>query len=168
MIRRCSDEDIEPIYRIINDAAQAYEGAIPADRWTDPYMPAEELRRELERGVVFRGFEREGELAGVMGLEEVGDVALIRHAYVLAAQQHRGIGGALLDDIRRQGSRPLLVGTWADASWAIGFYAHRGFRLLSTEEQDRLLRRYWDVPERQIESSVVLADERWFDARREE
>lgn len=166
MIRRCSDEDLESIHHIINDAARAYEGVIPADRWTDPYMPAEELQRELERGVVFRGFERDGELGGVMGLEEAGDVVLIRHAYVLTAQQHRGIGGALLDDVRRQVSRPLLVGTWADASWAIRFYERRGFRLLSTEEKDRLLRRYWDVPERQIETSVVLADERWFDARR--
>ena len=165
MIRRCSDEDFESICRIINDAAQAYEGVIPSESWADPYMPAEELRREIERGVVFRGFERDGELAGVIGLEEVGDVALIRHAYVLTAQQHRGIGGALLDDVRRQVSRPLLIGTWADASWAIRFYERRGFRLLSAEETDRLLRRYWDVPERQIESSVVLADERWFDAR---
>lgn len=166
MIRPCSDEDFESIYRIINDAARAYEGVIPAESWADPYMPAEELRREIERGVVFRGFERDGELAGVMGLEQAGDVALIRHSYVLTAQQHRGIGGALLDDARRQVSRPLLVGTWADASWAVRFYERRGFRLLPSEEKDRLLRRYWDVPERQIESSVVLADDRWFDAPR--
>jgi len=117
---------------------------------------------------VFWGYEEGGELIGVMGIQHVQDVTLIRHAYVRTAKRNRGIGGELLSTLRGQTTRPILVGTWADAVWAIRFYEKHGFRLVPPEEKDRLLRRYWSVPERQIESSVVLADRRWFDSRRRE
>lgn len=167
MIRRCTDGDLHPILAIINDAAQAYRDVIPADRWHDPYMTEEELRQELHDGVVFWGVEEDSRLVGVMGVQQTdkqhGPV-LIRHAYVRSADQHRGIGGRLLAHLRAQTSAPMLVGTWADAQWAVRFYERRGFRTVTPEEKDRLLRRYWSVPDRQIETSVVLADERWLGA----
>ena len=166
MIRRCSGADFEFMLAVINVAAGAYEGAIPADCWRDPYMPAAELRGELGAGVEFWGYEQDGELVGVMGVQDVEDVTLIRHAYVRTAEQHRGIGGELLAHSRAETSRALLVGTWADAAWAVRFYERRGFRLVSSDEKDRLLRRYWSVPDRQIETSVVLADQRWFGTSR--
>lgn len=159
MIRQCNSQDFESIYAIINDAARAYKGVIPADRWSEPYMPEEELRHEIEEGVVFWGYEEGGELVGVMGLQQVQDVTLIRHAYVRTARQNEGIGGRLLSYLSVQTTGPLLVGTWADATWAVRFYGKHGFRLVSTEEKDRLLRKYWSIPERQIETSVVLAAE---------
>jgi len=160
-IRRCGDADVPAVFAIINDAAQAYRGVIPADRWHEPYMPEAELRAEIAAGVVFWGAEREGRLVGVMGLQDVLDVALIRHAYVATAARGEGIGGALLRHLVDQTARPLLVGTWAAATWAIRFYERHGFALTSPAEKERLLRRYWSIPDRQIETSVVLVDERW-------
>jgi GNAT superfamily N-acetyltransferase len=158
MIRRCDDSEFELIYSVINDAAQAYKGVIPEDCWKEPYMPRDELRHELNGGVVFWGYEEEGELAGVMGIQHIQDVTLIRHAYVRTAKRNKGIGGKLLLFLRKQTTRPVLIGTWADAVWAISFYERYGFRLVSPEEKDRLLRSYWSIPDRQIETSVVLAD----------
>jgi N-acetylglutamate synthase-like GNAT family acetyltransferase len=157
MIRRCTESDFETIYEIVNDAAQAYQGVIPADRWHEPYMPREELRHEIEAGVRFWGWEEGGELAGVMGIQDVADVTLIRHAYTRSALRGRGIGGKLLDQLATPTDRPLLVGTWAAATWAIRFYERHGFRCVSAQEKERLLRTYWSIPERQIETSVVLA-----------
>ncbi len=161
MIRRCNDADFEAIYEIINDAAQAYEGVIPSHAWANPYMSTEELRRDIADGIIFWGCEIDGQLAGVMGLQDVQDVTLIRHSYVRTARRNQGTGGKLLSHLRDLTPRPVLVGTWAAATWAVRFYEDHGFRLVSPEEKDRLLRRYWSVPERQIETSVVLADERW-------
>ena len=142
---------------IVNSAAVAYRGVIPADRWHDPYMPAEELEREIAAGVVFWGWEDDGELAGVMGAQVVDDVELIRHAYVDPALQGRGIGGALLAHLLESATRPVLVGTWAAAEWAIAFYRRHGFQLVDAPRKDELLERYWSIPARQIETSVVLS-----------
>lgn len=161
MIRLCRDSEAEAIYSIINDAAEAYKGIIPQDRWQEPYMSKDELQEEMNADVTFWGYEEDGELLGVMGIQPVQDVTLIRHAYVRPAHQGQGIGGMLLAALRRQTTRPILVGTWANAAWAIRFYVKHGFRLLSPEEKDRLLRNYWSIPERQIETSVVLADSKW-------
>ena len=162
MIRRCEDKDFETIYAIINDAAQAYKGLIPADCWKEPYMPREELRHEIDAGVLFSGCEEGGALVGVMGIQHVHDVTLIRHAYVRTARRNWGIGGRLLASLTQHTTRPILIGTWADATWAIRFYEKRGFRLVTREEKERLLRTYWSVPERQMDTSVVLADASWF------
>ncbi len=162
MIRDCAAADFEAIYEIINDAAQAYRGIIPPDRWHDPYMPREELREEISAGVAFLGYEQDGELAGVMGTQDIQDVTLIRHAYVRTAQRGRGIGGEMLARIMDEATRPVLIGTWADAVWAVRFYERHGFKVVSTQEKERLLRKYWSVPGRQIETSVVLADQAWF------
>ena len=167
MIHPCEDTEFDTIYEIINDAAQAYRGVIPADRWQEPYMPKDELRHALDEGIVFWGYEEDGELVGVMGIQPVQDVTLIRHAYVRTAEQNRGVGGKLLAHLRTQTDRPVLIGTWADAVWAIRFYEKHGFRLVSPEEKARLLRRYWSIPERQVATSVVLADQTWFDAPRQ-
>jgi len=165
MIRQCDASEVELIYSIINDAAESYRGVIPGDRWKEPYMSKDELQHEVDQGVVFWGYEQDGELVGVMGIQHLQDVTLIRHAYVRAAKRNQGIGGKLLSSLRQQATRPLLVGTWADALWAIRFYENYGFRLVSWEEKERLLRKYWSIPERQVETSVVLADQKWFDAR---
>ena len=162
MIRVCIDDDFEAIFQIINDAAEAYRGIIPVDRWHEPYMPREELRAEVSAGVSFLGYEKDGELAGVMGTQDVQDVTLIRHAYVRTAQRGQGIGGELLGRIMDQATKPVLIGTWADAVWAVRFYENHGFKVVSTQEKETLLRKYWNVPDRQIETSVVLADQRWF------
>ncbi len=164
MIRPCDEHDLTAIHAIINDAAQAYRGVIPADRWHEPYMSESELRREIESGVAFWGYEEQGELVGVMGIQPVDDVTLIRHAYVRTARRRQGIGSRLLTHLLALGQGPTLIGTWAAASWAIRFYQQHGFRLVTPAQKDRLLRRYWRIPERQIETSVVLADERWFAA----
>jgi len=154
MIRQCHTEDVERIYFIINQAATAYQGVIPADCYHEPYMSREELTGEMKR-VTFLGWETNGELAGVMGMEPVRDVTLIRHAYVLPQWQRQGIGSKLLGQVKRQANtRRLLVGTWADAWWAIAFYRKHGFRLLP--DKDKLLSTYWDIPQRQIETSVVM------------
>ncbi len=163
MIRPCASSEFKVICEIINDAARAYKGVIPADRWKEPYMPESELRHEMNGGVVFWGYEEGGQLVGVMGIQNVQDVTLIRHAYVRTANHHQGLGGKLLSFLRKQTTRPLLIGTWASAVWATRFYEKHGFRLVSAEEKNRLLKKYWSIPERQVETSVVLADQKWFD-----
>jgi len=166
MIRPCTDTDFEDIYDVINDAAETYRGVIPQDRWHVPYMPRDVLRSEIEAGVVFWGWEEAGELAGVMGIQDVQDVTLIRHAYVRTARRNQGIGAKLLRELRQKTDRPLLIGTWADAVWAIRFYKKHGFRLVTPGEKTRLLKKYWSIPERQVETSVVLADQKWVDLGR--
>jgi GNAT superfamily N-acetyltransferase len=161
MIRRCTSDDFPAMFSVINDAAQAYRGVIPADRWKEPYMPAEELAEEIDAGVVFWGFEDEQGLCGIMGLQDKGPVTLIRHAYVLTSRQRQGIGGTLLTDLYVKTEKPVLVGTWKAAIWAVAFYRKYGFELVSEEEKDRLLKTFWSIPPRQIETSVVMADERW-------
>jgi GNAT superfamily N-acetyltransferase len=156
-IRRCTPADLEAIFAIVNEAAEAYRGVIPADRWHEPYMPADELEREIEDGVAFWGYEDESELVGVMGIQDVGDLGLLRHAYVLPGLQGRGIGSALLEQLADGAARPLLVGTWAAAEWAIRFYERHGFEPVGRERSTELLRAHWDIPERQIETSIVLA-----------
>lgn len=161
MIRRCNDHDFEQIWAIINDGAQEYKGIIPADRWTEPYMSSDKLRREISDGVTFWGYDESGALAGVMGIQDVQDVTLIRHAYVRTGSQKRGIGRRLLTHLLALSNRPVLIGTWATAVWSIHFYEANGFAMVSPQEKDRLLRKYWTIPDRQIETSVVLADAKW-------
>jgi GNAT superfamily N-acetyltransferase len=164
MIRPCTDADIAQMDAIINDAAQAYRGVIPADCWHEPYMSRNELESEIASGVQFWGWEEGGVLKGVMGLQIVRDATLIRHAYVRASHQGKGVGGALLDALIVRTDGPLLVGTWAAASWAIRFYERHGFQLAQPEEKDRLLTRYWTISHRQQETSVVLT--RWSEPSR--
>jgi len=171
MIRACTVEDFDQIHTIVNDGAQAYQGIIPADRLSSPYMSREHLRHEIDSGVIFYGYKdaaQPGTLAGVMGIQhvqnDIQNVTLIRHAYVRTTHQKQGIGALLLSHLRELTQRPILIGTWADASWAIRFYQRHGFRTLSPEENNLLLRRYWTIPDRQVETSVVLADERWISA----
>jgi N-acetylglutamate synthase-like GNAT family acetyltransferase len=168
MIRRCDHADFQQIWTIINDGAQAYRGIIPADRWAEPYMAGEKLQHEIGAGVMFWGVEEDGSLAGVMGIQDVQDVTLIRHAYVRTSSQKRGIGAQLLSHLRVLANRPILIGTWADALWAIRFYERYDFQLVGNDEKNLLLRKYWTVPERQIESSVVLADQLWGERRETE
>src|SRR5437764_6923980 len=157
MIRPCIDADTPAIAGIINESAEAYRGVIPADRWHEPYMSQSALAAEIAAGVNFWGWDESEVLAGVMGLQQVRDATLIRHAYVQPTYQGRGIGGALLDALASGVPGPLLVGTWAAADWAVRFYERHGFRLVSMEEKDRLLGAYWNIPSRQRETSVVLA-----------
>jgi len=159
MIRISTDEDFDTILEIINDGASAYKGIIPADRWHEPYMSAGALRAEMNDQVVFYVFEIDGQLTGVMGIQDRGPVTLIRHAYVYTNQRRSGIGGRLLGFLRELTDKPILIGTWAAASWAIAFYEKHGFRLVTTEEKNRLLKLYWNIPERQVETSVVLKSE---------
>jgi GNAT superfamily N-acetyltransferase len=161
MIRRCENRDFDQLWTIINDGAEAYKGIIPEDRWCEPYMSRQELQHEIEDGVAFWGFEERGELAGVMGLQQVRDVTLIRHAYVRTSSQKKGIGAQLLSHLRELTQDPVLIGTWADAQWAIRFYQRHGFQMVTPEMKNRLLKQYWDIPERQVETSVVLVDETW-------
>lgn len=156
MIRRCGEADIAQIESIINDGATAYRGAIPADQWHEPYMPRAALQAEIDAGVEFWGWDDAGGLVGVMGLQDVKDVTLIRHAYVRSRQQRSGIGSALMDALAPRARNRLLVGTWAAASWAIRFYERHGFRLVPAEEKDRLLDTYWTISPRQRDVSVVL------------
>jgi len=160
MIRRCTDADFAALEAIINEAAQAYRGVIPADCWHEPYITRSELAADIAAGVNFWGWEEAGALLGVMGLQKVRDVSLIRHAYVLSAHQGRGVGRALLQALAGQTTGPLLVGTWAAAEWAIRFYQKNGFRLVSKAEKDQLLDAYWRIPPRQRETSVVLVRDR--------
>jgi GNAT superfamily N-acetyltransferase len=157
MIRAC----VPAIVAIVNDAARAYKGVIPSDRWHEPYMPLDELEREMAAGVRFVGYEAPGGLVGVMGIQDRGDVDLIRHAYVRTSQRNGGIGSALLRSLEEASAKPILIGTWAAATWAIRFYEKNGYRLLSRPETVRLLKKYWTMPDRQIETSVVLASPRW-------
>jgi len=165
MIRQCDRNDFEAIWRVINDGAQAYKGVIPPDRWKEPYMSRDELRREIREGVNFWGFGENAELSGVMGIQAVKDVTLIRHAYVRTERQKAGIGARLLAHLRGLTNGPVLIGTWADASWAIRFYEKHGFQLAGTEEKNQLLKTYWTVPDEQIATSVVLMNRKFLPAR---
>jgi GNAT superfamily N-acetyltransferase len=167
MIRKLTDSDFEVILEIINDGAQAYKGVIPVDCWHEPYMSREELKHEIEDRVCFWGFEDGGTLIGVMGIQDRGDVALIRHAYVRSNRRNQAIGTRLLRFLESITEKPILIGTWADATWAISFYKKNGYRLLPEEEKDRLLMKYWTIPERQVITSVVLANKRWTSATSE-
>jgi len=161
MPQELSVDDFDDILSIINDAATAYAGIIPADRYHEPYMTPEYLKSEMEDGVVFWGLADGGRLAGVMGIQDKGDVTLIRHAYVLTSLQGRGIGSRLMRKLKEMSDTPYLVGTWKAAVWAISFYEGHGFEALGHEMSQDLLSRYWDIPERQAVTSLVLADERW-------
>ena len=157
MICRLSSSEFDSILSVVNDAAEAYRGVIPEDRWKEPYMSAEELRNEIESGVEFYGWIEDNVLVAVMGIQLVNDVTLIRHSYVLTSRQRRGIGKNLLNYlISLARTSEILVGTWEAAYWAISFYEKHGFRLMPSEEKNRLLRKYWNITERQIETSVVL------------
>ncbi|HLG95736.1 MAG TPA: GNAT family N-acetyltransferase [Bryobacteraceae bacterium] len=156
MIRSCTEADIETVHAIINDAAEAYRGAIPPDCWHEPYMTRSALAAEIEAGVKFWGWDESRALLGIMGIQQVRDVTLIRHAYVKTSHRRRGIGAKLLDFLTGQTAGPLLVGTWAAAEWAIRFYQRHNFQLVSPVEKDRLLTTYWSIPDRQRETSVVL------------
>jgi GNAT superfamily N-acetyltransferase len=157
-IRPCREDEQAAILAIVNAAAQAYRKTIPADRWHEPYMDASELAGEIASGIAFWGYEDDGALIGVMGIQPVGDVDLIRHAYVFPGSQGRGVGRELLEHLRRLSERRMLVGTWAAAEWAIRFYRRNGFEQVSSERKTALLKTYWKIPERQIETSVVLAN----------
>jgi N-acetylglutamate synthase-like GNAT family acetyltransferase len=161
MISKCNPSDFPVILEIINDAASAYRGIIPADRWHEPYMPDEELRKQIEEGVEFWGYREDDNLIGVMGIQPRLDVTLIRHAYVRTSERNKGIGAKLLKHLNTIAKTPVLIGTWADASWAIAFYQKHGFRLLSKEETLAVLPKYWNIPARQVETSVVLASATW-------
>jgi GNAT superfamily N-acetyltransferase len=156
-IRRCTDADVTAIFDIVNAAAEAYRGLIPADRWREPYMARAELEAEIADGVAFWGWEEDGELVGIMGIQPLEDVDLIRHAYVAPGSQGRGIGGELIAHLQELTDRQVLVGTWAAAEWAVRFYERHGFALVTPGQKERLLRTHWTIPERQIETSVVLA-----------
>jgi GNAT superfamily N-acetyltransferase len=157
-IRLCRDGDRAAILAIVNAAAEAYRAVIPIDRWHEPYMPQDELESEIAAGVVFWGHEENGVLVGVMGLQSVRDVDLIRHAYVRPGSQRRGVGGTLVRHLRGLSTRRMLVGTWGAADWAVRFYRRHGFELVSPERKSVLLKTYWIIPDRQIETSVVLAN----------
>ena len=161
LIRQSVESDFTGILGIINDAAVAYRGVIPADRWHEPYMSASDLETQIAEGVVFWIAEQEGRLSGVMGIQDKGDVALVRHAYVASTTQRSGVGTKLLRHVEGLVDKPVLIGTWAAASWAIEFYRRNGFTMVSDDDKDRLLRKYWSIPARQVETSVVLADRRW-------
>ena len=156
MIRACTLADVPVIDSIINEAAERYRGVIPTDCWHEPYMSRAELEREIAAGVTFSGWENAGELIGVMGVQRVRDATLIRHAYVRTAQQGKGIGGKLLTALSSQIGGKLLIGTWADAAWAIRFYQGHGFRLVSDQDKNDLLNTYWSISPRQRDTSVVL------------
>ncbi|MFQ5661226.1 MAG: GNAT family N-acetyltransferase [Gammaproteobacteria bacterium] len=167
MIRVCTESDFTTMFEIINDAARAYKGVIPDDCWNEPYMSSEELRYEIEDGVVFWGLEHDGQLRGVMGIQDKGDLTLIRHAYIRTQAQKLGIGTRLLQHLENRIEKPILIGTWAAASWAISFYEKNGYTSVSKKEKNHLLGKYWSIPERQIETSVVLADQRWKKTRQD-
>jgi N-acetylglutamate synthase-like GNAT family acetyltransferase len=158
MIRKATDEDFEEIFNIINDAAIAYKGVIPPDRWHEPYMTREELQAQIEEGVRFSCYVDNNEIIGAMGIQDKADVALIRHAYVKTKQRKKGVGSFLLQELIKDEQKPILIGTWKAADWAIRFYEKHGFRLVDEEEKNRLLKKYWAIPDRQVETSVVLAD----------
>jgi GNAT superfamily N-acetyltransferase len=157
MIRKLTDVDFDAIFYVVNEAAMAYKGKIPADRWKEPYMPKKELREEIVGGVQFYGYFEKSLLVAVMGIQRVGDVTLIRHAYTLTSQQRKGLGEKLLNHLLNLAeTKRVLVGTWTDASWAIKFYQKHGFQLLTRQQTNTLLKKYWNIPERQVETSIVL------------
>jgi len=159
MIREGTDEDFEEIFNIINDAAIAYKGVIPPDRWHEPYMTKDDLQGQLADGVRFFCYVDNNQVIGVMGIQNKMEVVLIRHAYVRTNQRNKGIGTMLLQELIRDEKKPILIGTWKAANWAIRFYEKNGFRLVDEVEKNRLLKRYWAIRDRQIETSVVLVDE---------
>jgi N-acetylglutamate synthase-like GNAT family acetyltransferase len=161
MIRKGTDQDFEEIFTIINDAAVAYKGVIPSDRWHEPYMSKEELKAQIDDGVRFFCYVDDSEIIGVMGVQDKADVELIRHAYVRTKQRSKGIGTLLLRELTKDATKPILIGTWKAAAWAVRFYEKNGFCLVSEEEKTRLLQKYWSIPERQVETSVVLVDEKY-------
>ncbi|MGD9954219.1 MAG: GNAT family N-acetyltransferase [Burkholderiales bacterium] len=165
-IRQSREADLPQMLAIINDAAQAYRGVIPPDRWHEPYMPAQELEAEIADGIAFWVAEDDAKLLGAMGIQDKGEVALVRHAYVSPGAQKKGVGTQLLRHVMSLAQKPVLIGTWAAAAWAIEFYRRNGFAVVPEAEKDALLRKYWSIPERQIETSVVLADARWQQAQR--
>jgi N-acetylglutamate synthase-like GNAT family acetyltransferase len=151
-------DDFDTIYTIINNAALAYQGVIPDDRWHDPYMTRTELQEQIDSGVKFSCYCEDDMVLGVMGIQDKNEVFLIRHAYVLTSSRNKGIGTKLLKELIRSAEKPVLIGTWKTATWAIGFYLKNGFKLVTEQEKVVLLRKYWSIPERQVETSVVLAD----------
>ena len=161
MIRKSTDEDFEEILDIINDAAMAYKGAIPPDRWHEPYMTREELNAQIEDGVNFSCYVEGDEIVGVMGIQDKGKVALIRHAYVRTKRRNSGIGTLLLREQIKGSAKPILIGTWKAAGWAISFYEKHGFSVVAEEEKNDLLKEYWAIPDRQVETSVVLVEGRY-------
>lgn len=161
MMERSTPNDFKDIYEIINDAASAYKGVIPADRWHEPYMAEDELKTQIEDGVEFWCYKENGKTLGVMGLQDKRDVTLIRHAYVRTTSRNKGIGSKLLAHLVELTNKPVLIGTWTEATWAIRFYEKHGFRLLPEEEKNKLLVKYWTIPQRQVETSVVLASAEW-------
>ena len=163
MIRACTSLDLDAVFAVINDAALAYEGVIPADCFHSPYMSREELTEGVAQGIHFHLYDQAAEILGVMGIQNVADVTLIRHAYVRSGSQGQGIGASLLQHLRQLTAKPILIGAWRAATWAIRFYERHGFQLVSTSEKDRLLQTHWTVSPRQIQTSVVLADQRWRD-----
>ena len=163
LIRKSREADSVAMLAIVNAAAQAYRGVIPADRWREPYMPSDELEKEIADGVIFWVVEEDGRLLAVMGIQDKGEVALVRHAYVAPTVQRKGVGTSLLRHVLGLTGKPVLIGTWADASWAIEFYRRNGFTVVPNTRKNSLLRRYWSIPARQIETSVVLADGRWME-----
>jgi N-acetylglutamate synthase-like GNAT family acetyltransferase len=161
MVRSATPADFQRIYEIINDAAIAYKGIIPADRWHEPYMPQAELEEQIADGVRFNCYLEDDELVGVMGIQDKGEVNLIRHAYVSTKRRGGGIGSILLRELVESSAKPILIGTWKAADWAIRFYEKHGFTQVSEEDKNRLLKTFWNIPERQIETSVVLKDQRY-------
>lgn len=164
-IRSYAASDLDAVFAVINEAALAYKDVIPPDRWHEPYMPRAELDEEIADRVEFWLADEEQLIAGVMGIQDRGDVALIRHAYVRTDWQYQGVGTALLEYVLALSEKPMLIGTWAAATWAVDFYQRNGFSTVSCDEKERLLRQYWNIPERQVETSVVLADRRWIEGR---
>jgi len=158
MIRSATEHDLDEIYKVINDAAIAYKGIIPADRWHEPYMSKEALKTQIEEGVKFSCYIDDNKIAGIMGIQDKKDVNLIRHAYVITSQRGKGIGTILIHELLKYSKKPILIGTWKAAHWAIRFYERHGFFVVPEEEKNRLLRKYWNIPDRQVETSVVLTD----------
>ena len=161
MLRKSRDEDFEEILDVINDAAIAYKGTIPPDEWREPYMTREELRAQMQEGVSFSCYVEDNDVVGVMGIQRRGDVALIRHAYVRTKRRGGGIGSVLLRELIKGSTKPILIGTWAAATWAISFYEKHGFKMVGEEEKNRLLEKYWSIPDRQAQTSVVLGDHKY-------
>lgn len=160
-IAPCAAADLPAVFEIINESALAYKGVIPADRWHEPYMPMAELKSEIAKGVRFYCCRLDGRITGVMGIQDVKDVTLIRHAYVRTKERRHGVGRTLLEHLNQLTTRPVLIGTWKAATWAVRFYEKNGFTLVTDEEKNRLLRIYWTIPDRQVEESVVLVSPRW-------
>jgi len=159
MIKKCSEPDFNRIYEIINESSRIYKGVIPEDRWKEPYMPEEELKHEIASQVVFYGYQKNKQLIGIMGIQDVEDVTLIRHAYIDPDYQRLGIGKDLLSHLIKLTAKPILIGTWKHADWAIRFYEKNGFRVTDADTKEKLLKKYWSIPGRQVETSVVLVQD---------